>query len=292
MIKELATNANKIEAKEPQFYCKEWLPIPTNSLAMISAPGGTGKSFLSIQLAIRIIAENPEHRVLLWLSEDPLYYTKDRINKIFNRITPHLIDKKEEILNNIDIIGADKQTIYFNELEKNQLKQLGDELVVNYNVVILDPLIAFYSGEENSNSEARAFMNILNRMAQDRLLSIVLIHHHNKGNGDGARTRGASAFVDAVRLLYTINTIKIEDDKKEIHPTKRKIKIEKDNWGVRQLLGVNEFEREILPYSIREVNIKEEESNDEGKERELNKKEKTKTFTKEELQNLTAYDIL
>ncbi len=28
MIKELATNANKIEAKEPQFYCKEWLPIP------------------------------------------------------------------------------------------------------------------------------------------------------------------------------------------------------------------------------------------------------------------------
>ncbi len=265
-IKELATNANKIEAKEPQFYCKEWLPIPTNSLAMISARGGTGKSFLSIQLAIRIIAENPEHRVLLWLSEDPLYYTKDRINKIFNRITPHLQDKKKEILDNIDIIGADKQTIYFNELEEKKLIELGDELVVNYNVVILDPLIAFYAGEENSNSEARAFMNILNRMAQDRLLSIVLIHHHNK-NGEGNRTRGASAFVDAVRLLYTINTIKIEDDKKEIHPTKRKIKIEKDNWGVRQLLGVNEFEREILPYQVKEINMK---GNDEGEKNNQN----------------------
>ena len=261
MIKELATNANDIQAKEPSFYCREWLPIPKNTITMISAPGGTGKSFLSIQLAIRIIAENPNNRVLLWLSEDPLFYTKDRIDKIFNRITPHLLDKKEKILNNLDVIGAEQPTIYFNELKENQLTQLGDELVINYNVIILDPLIAFYSGEENSNSEARAFMNILNRMAQDRLLSIVLIHHHNKGIGNETRTRGASAFVDAVRLLYTINTIKIGEYGKEIHPTKRLIKIEKDNWGVKQVLEVNQFEREILPYNIREINIKEEESN-------------------------------
>ena len=252
MIKELITNANEIDAREPSFYCKEWLPIPRNTLTMISAPGGTGKSFLSIQLAIRIITENPNSKVLLWLSEDPLYYTKDRINKIFERIVTHLQDKKEEILANIDIIGAEQQTIYFNELNQKQLKELGDELVTNYNVVVLDPLIAFYSGEENSNSEARAFMNILNRMAQDRLMSIILIHHHNKME-NGGRTRGASAFVDAVRLLYTLNTIKTGE--KEIHPTKRKIVIEKDNWGVKQLLGVSEFEREILPYSVKEITL-------------------------------------
>ena len=265
MIKELITNANQIDAREPSFYCSQWLPIPRNTLTMISAPGGTGKSFLSIQLAIRIIAENPSHRVLLWLSEDPLYYTKDRINKIFERIVPHLIDKKEEILANIDIIGAEQQTIYFNELNQKQLKEVGDELTANYNVVILDPLIAFYSGEENSNSEARKFMNILNRMAQDRLMSIVLIHHHNKNNGDGTRTRGASAFVDAVRLLYTLNTIKTEE--KEIHPTKRLIKIEKDNWGVKQLLKVSKFEREILPYSVKEVTIREEEEKSNSEEK-------------------------
>ena len=289
MIKELITNANDIQAKEPSFYCAEWLPIPKNTLTMISAPGGTGKSFLSIQLAIRIIAENPSHRVLLWLSEDPLYYTKDRIDKIFNRIVPHLIDKKEEILANIDIIGAEHQTIYFNALNKDDLEQLGNELVVNYNVVILDPLIAFYGGEENSNSEARAFMNILNRMAQERLLSIVLIHHHNKNNGDGARTRGASAFVDAVRLLYTLNTIK-DKENKEIHPTKRLIKIEKDNWGVRQLLDTSEFEREILPllpYKVKEVNVKDEKSTDEEKKGKIAGK-----YTEKELSNLTGFDIL
>ena len=262
MIKELVTNANKITAKEPVFLCKDWLPIPQNTLTMISAPGGTGKSFLSIQLAIRIIAENPGKKVLLWLSEDPLFYTKDRIDKIFNRITPHLQDEKEKILNNIDIIGADKQTIYFNNLNENQLKELGDELVVNYNVIVIDPLIGFYAGEENSNSEARRFMNILNRIAQDRLLSIILIHHHSKGNGDGAKTRGASAFVDAVRLLYTLNTFKLKEDENQMHPTKRLIKIEKDNWGVRQLLGVDEFEREILPYKINVKNNEKGEYNE------------------------------
>lgn len=252
MIKELVTNANNIKAKEPSFYCQEWLPIPKNTLSMISAPGGTGKSFLSIQLAIRIISENPDNRVLLWLSEDPLYYTKDRIDKIFIRIVPNLLEQKEKILNQIDIIGAEQPTVYFDKLNEKELEQIGNELVVNYNVVILDPLIAFYGKDENNNSEARAFMNILNRMAQDRLLSVVLIHHHNKNNGDGAKTRGASAFVDAVRLLYTLNTFKIDDN--NIHPTKRLIKIEKDNWGVRQLLNTNEFEREILPYQVKEIN--------------------------------------
>jgi len=247
MIKELVTKANSIQAKEPQFFCSDWLPIPKNTLTMISAPGGTGKSFLSIQLAIRIIAKNPRLKVLLWLSEDPLFLTKDRINKIFNRILPNLLDKKEEILKNIDIIGAEQETIYFKNLNDKQMEELGKELVVNYNVVILDPLIGFYDGEENSNSEARKFMNLLNRIAQNRLLSIVLIHHHNK-NLEGTKTRGASAFVDAVRLLYSISTIKNEKTE-EIHPTKRLIKIEKDNWGVRMLIGKDKFDLEILPYS-------------------------------------------
>ena len=99
-------------------------------------------------------------------------------------------------------------------------------------------------------------MNVLNRMAQERLLTIILIHHHNKGN-EGARTRGASAFVDAVRLLYTVNTIK-NSESKEIHPTKRKIKIEKDNWGVKTLLCTDNFELEILPYQVKEIKIEAE----------------------------------
>ena len=272
MIKELVTNANEIKAKEPNFYCKDWLPIPRNTLTMISAPGGTGKSFLSIQLAIRIIQELLENgnnqKVLLWLSEDPLYLTKYRIQKVFLRIM-NITDEHEihRILDRLDVIGAEQETIYFQNLTSEQIKELGDELVTQYAVVVLDPLIAFYAGEENSNSQARAFMNILNRMAQDRLLSIVLIHHHNK-NSEGAKTRGASAFVDAVRLLYSVSTFKNKETE-EIHPTRRLIRIEKDNWGVRMLLNTDKFEREILPYSVTEVTMT---SNNGGEEK--NKKGK------------------
>ena len=257
MIKELVTKANSIQAKEPQFFCSDWLPIPKNTLTMISAPGGTGKSFLSIQLAIRIIQQllekNNNKKVLLWLSEDPLFLTKDRIEKILKRILRIENENEiEKILEKIDIIGAEQETIYFQNLNDKQMEELGKELVTQYAVVILDPLIAFYDGEENSNSQARKFMNLLNRIAQSRLLSIVLIHHHNK-NSEGTKTRGASAFVDAVRLLYSVSTIKNKETE-EIHPTKRSIKIEKDNWGVRMLLNKDEFEREILPYSVSVTN--------------------------------------
>ena len=257
MIKELVTNSNGIDAKEPVFYCKDWLPIPRNTTTMISAPGGTGKSFLTIQIAIRIISKNPTHRILIWNSEDPLFYTKSRIDKVFERIMPKEIQaKKEQILNQIDIIGADKDTIYFDKLDEEQLKILGDELVTSYNAVILDPLLEFFGGNENDNGEARAFIKILNKIATHRLLSIILIHHHNKGNSvEGTRTRGASAFIDAVRLLYTLNTIKTDEN--NIHPTQRLIKIEKDNWGVRQLLNKSELELEVLPYNVKEINSNE-----------------------------------
>jgi len=255
MIKEKITNSSIIEAREPEFYCKEWLPIPKNTLTMLSASGGSGKSFVSIQLAIQLVSKNPNAKVLLWLSEDPLFIIKNRIDKIFSRILPALQGKKEEILKRIDIIGAEQETIYFNQLSDDKLNLIGDELAI-YNFIVIDPLIAFYAGEENSNSEARKFMNILNKIATDRRLSILLIHHHNKE--ENSRTRGASAFVDAVRVLYTISTIK-DEESKIIHPTKRKIKIKKDNWGVRQLLGYDSFTREVLPYVVKEVKATKEE---------------------------------
>ena len=242
MIKELVKKATELEAKEPSFYCKEWLPIPKNAITMISSPSGMGKSFLAIQLAIRSIIENPTNKVLLWLSEDPAFYIKERIDKIFEKIIfPELNCVKEDILKQIDVIAAESETFYINDSETD-IKTLKKELV-EYNIVVFDPLIAFYKGDENNNSEAKHFMNILNEIAKEDSLSIILIHHHNKKEKN--TTRGASAFVDAVRLLYTIE--KIGEDE-EINSTKRLIKIEKDNWGVKQLFGISEFEKEILPY--------------------------------------------
>ena len=106
--------------------------------------------------------------------------------------------------------------------------------------IILDPLIAFFGGDENNNSQAREFMNLLTEWADKEDKAILVVHHNNKSTTGGIR--GASAFVDAVRLQYEL--IK-EDEKENANPNKettpmpdnyRKIIIQKDNWGVERIL--------------------------------------------------------
>ena len=125
----------------------------------------------------------------------------------------------------------------------------------DFEFIILDPLIAFYGGDENNNSQAREFMNLLTEWADKEDKAILVVHHNNKSTTGGIR--GASAFVDAVRLQYELLT-KENIDEKEILPTGyRKIKIKKDNWGVERILNKKEVEIQIFKDEIdTELNTK------------------------------------
>jgi len=218
-----------------EFYLKNWLPIPKGSITMITAPGGSGKSYLSIQIALRMILENKENRILLWNTEDAVGEMKKRSNKILKYIL-----KNEELdISNIDVIDNSKLPVYFNDGNNKEFL----EYFKKYNLIILDPLISFYSGEENNNSEARRFMNLLNKIAINNNQSIIIVHHHNKKDKEGnSRTRGASAFVDAVRLLYEIQPLKN-------YKTLKKIEIAKDNKGVTFMVKNDNFIIKVLPFN-------------------------------------------
>ena len=217
------------ESKKPEFLLEDFLPIPKSALTLLSATGGSGKTFLTIQAAIRLV-QNPKMKVLLWLSEDPSGLTKYRAEEILNKLNvgTHL--------NNIDIIDDMPDHLTkenFNEYSK---------LFSLYNLVILDPLIAFYGGDENSNSQARYFMNLLNKMAKDNIQSFLIIHHSTKPNKDDiSKTRGAGAFIDAVRLAYEIKVIE--------NSLEREVSIIKDNYGVSLTYGKSKNIK-VLPYQI------------------------------------------
>ena len=230
---------SEIIEQQPQFYIKNFIPLPLGAITMLSAPGGSGKSFLLIQLAIRFLIENPNDKAFLWLSEDLPYFSKHRISLILEHILNitdetvianimnRLITTKEAP---IHIISSDFKGLHINE-EFALVKQYLEE----YNFIALDPLIAFYGADENNNSHARYFMNQLNAWIADTNKSIVLVHHFSKKSKDSSgSTRGASAFVDAIRLLYELESLTLEEDKHL-----RNILIKKDNWGIRHLLSAN-----------------------------------------------------
>ncbi|WP_187648691.1 DnaB-like helicase N-terminal domain-containing protein [Nitrosophilus labii] len=247
---------NEIEEKEPEFWLKSWLPIPKNAITFISARGGSGKSFLLLQILIRFCMENPNLKAFGWLSEDTVGISKSRMNKIVNKIIS--LKNPEKIFDRISIAGTDTMPIYIAETNNAGVLKVSEYFyqmkkeLSEFDLIIFDPLIAFYGGEENSNTNARYFMNLLNTWAIKENKTIVLSHHSRKEDN---KVRGAGAFVDAVRLHYELKNI----DKKSKNPdTFKTIFVEKDNWGVKIILGGDKVERQIFPQSAKNTTNRKE----------------------------------
>ncbi len=220
----------EVDPKEPEFYLPDFMPIPKSATTFISAVGGTGKTFLAIQLAARAVQKNNTVKALVWFSEDPAGLIKHRAEAVLNKIKSAGLNH----LNNIDIIDDFPEPITKANAAEYQ------ELFAPYNIVFLDPLIAFFGGEENSNSQARQFMGKVNQIAIQNLQSIVFLHHGTKPTKEQeSRARGAGAFVDAVRLAYEIKDIEGE-------PANKEIIITKDNYGVKRIFGESQ-KIQVLP---------------------------------------------
>jgi replicative DNA helicase len=114
-----------------------------------------------------------------------------------------------------------------------------------YDLIILDPLIAFFGGDENNNGHARYFMQLFTEYAGKTGKTIIFIHHSTKGT---AGSRGAGAIVDAARLHYEVDRIKDKEGKidgKKYHM--RLIRLAKDNYNAGAILKASEVERQIFP---------------------------------------------
>ncbi len=208
-----------IEIENPKFLLEKILPIQENEINIFSANGGSGKSYLIAYLLLELARIGKKS--FAWFSEDALGVTKSRLLKLVNLHT-HLE------INNITIVGKENQPIQFVERTSKKLEindkfeKLKKELK-EYDIIVLDPLIAFYGGDENNNSEARYFMALLNKWCEDDKKTIILVHHNNKVDKEGnSSSRGASAFIDACRMQYSIHSNK-DDDRYRI------AKIEKTN---------------------------------------------------------------
>jgi replicative DNA helicase len=244
-------NINSIEDKEVEFICKEWLPIPVRTVSLVTAPGGTGKSWFVQQLAIRAIQEGKINKAFLWLSEDPKEISKNRFNKVYDKVLK-LTD--ESIKSKIDISDSPTIQFLYDEQRKVEVSPLFSHFkakLQNYDLIILDPLIAFYGTDENNNSSARRFMQLFTDWANKENKIIIFIHHSTKNT---TQSRGASAFVDAVRTVYEIDKIRDKDGKEE-DTHKRIIKLTKDNYGISSILGSFSVQREIFPLKIKHIEI-------------------------------------
>ena len=208
-----------IEAKTPSFLLEDFIPLQENEINIISAPGGSGKSYITLLIALMFVHKYTLKKCFLWLSEDEIGVSKKRALSLCK------IYKELKINKNITVIGKETQVFHFvdKNLKVNDKFELMKKQLKDYSLIVLDPLIAYFGADENSNADARYFMSLLNKWCVDDNKTIILIHHHTKATGTNkSNARGASAFIDACRMHYIVE--KIENDSRC-----RKLVIDKTN---------------------------------------------------------------
>lgn len=227
------------KAERTEFILENLLPLPIGKVSILSANGGVGKTFVSLKCALDL-AINENLKIGMHLSEDSIGEIKIRTEALIKEMNnkPYLSNIKI----NDDNVIIDKTL--FTQARIQELKECFN----GYKLIILDPLIGFISCNENDNNGAKEFISILTHIARENKQAILLLHHHRKRTNDDDETtiRGASAFIDAVRVHYSLSYDK--DKNKHI------IKIEKDNLNAKQYFnGADKKEIQVFPIKEKEV---------------------------------------
>lgn len=196
----------------PENKCVEqwWIPgiLPKYRLTLLAAMGGTGKTSLAAYLAKTLI-ENKGTRIAYWSFEDTPQDFTNKIGKINGLFFIH--EAKDMPL---DFTKEEDITMLNNFLYDNGI-----------DILIIDPISAFLSGDTNDNQKVRMLLNPLLKMTEDIGITILGIHHFRKEAKMGGSVRGsimgASAWVDSAR--HVLSLVKNEHDQRFLEVAKSNI---------------------------------------------------------------------
>jgi hypothetical protein len=194
--------------------------FPAGIAAALCGSGGVGKSTFALQLAYSLatgievfptfVPVKPA-KVMIFLGEDPRAITWKRFRNILRAFNPtpaqeallvknlFLYDLPAQKLCTVDD-GEVVTTPAYDELRRDVSK-------IRPALLILDPKSRWAGVNENNNDKATAFVTLLEEIIKPHGASLLLTHHVSKaGHGSLGATsvRGASAFVDALRLVFTM----------------------------------------------------------------------------------------
>lgn len=188
---------------------------------MLAAPGGSGKSLFTLQLAITLALGEPwgsfhprrKARTLIINVEDDLHEQRRRLAAARRVMGPD-----QDALRGMVHLVADTDNIIVAGFDEHRRVMVAKPIVpvlVDYirrnqiDVLIVDPFTETFEGDENDNSEVKWAMRIWrDEIAKATGCAVYLVHHTTKyaagGAGDANVVRGAGAIVNSTRISATL----------------------------------------------------------------------------------------
>lgn len=248
-----AHRASRFLKTSPPAY--EWLikdSLQKGRVGMVAAPGGIGKSYLLLQLAMSVASGTDflngifpvleKGRVMALFAEDDEGNIHRRVQSIakhsleiassseldFSAPTPYaneagLVDDliiPSIIGHDLRFFKKEKDNYVETPLYKSFLSACKE--ISGLSLIVIDPVSRFFSENENDNQAATYFISLLERIAEETGATVIAIHHIAKLSRNDTSidkylqqdaVRGASGFVNGVRWLLLLAPLSLADIK-------------------------------------------------------------------------------
>jgi len=182
---------------------------------LIVAPGGTGKTFFGLDLAVSVALGRSTARAVYLAAEESGRMLAERLRSL----TRASERRNANLHQNLLVLPLLGEKGYLIEGGKTTpLFEQVKTLAAGARLIIVDPVRLLHDGEENDSASAALFVKVMGQLAKACEAAVIGVHHANRASGENAGSqhaaRGSSALVDGARWQLNLSRMGEKDSEK------------------------------------------------------------------------------
>lgn len=194
-------------------------------LGLLVAPGGTGKSYLALDMAISMAIGRSIAGGLFPATQPGkvVYLAGEENDRLLAERLRGMLDMTErarpELQNLVLLPMSGENCLLISKGQPTDLQGELEKLSQGTRLIIVDPIRRLHDGEENDSATMTQLVITLETLAKKTGAAVIGIHHANRASvGDTSSqnaSRGSSALVDGAR--WQINLSKLDEKTATTH---------------------------------------------------------------------------
>ena len=198
---------------------KNW--IPRDSIGMIFGKSASGKTNIVLDMFLSLSSGKED-----WLGNkirrpgNVVYLCGEGFSGVKRRILAWGVHNTTNVFGNFAVypFSLDLDTVPGEQEIREQIDTLGWKP----DIIIIDTVNRYMSGDENSATEARQLLNTVDRLRSRYSCSGLYVHHTGNSEEAQKRARGTSAWKGALDFELSVNLLEDQPNVREIEQTKMK----------------------------------------------------------------------